>query len=65
MTFSNLRSLVRMTLSCYQFVTLILTRPKKDGTHSGILSLKSFNHYIDNFNFKMDSLSTVINLTNK
>ena len=30
-----------------------------------ILSLKSFNDYIDNFNFKMDSLSTAINLTNK
>jgi len=42
-----------------------LTRPKKDGTHRVILNLKSFNDYIDNFNFKMDSLSTAINLTNK
>jgi hypothetical protein len=49
----------------YQFVTHILTRPKKDGTHRVTLSLKSFNDYIDNFNFKMDNLSTAINLTNK
>jgi hypothetical protein len=54
---------IQETLPCKnQFVTHIFTRPKKDGTHRVILNLKSLNKYVEHYHFKMDSLSTAINL---
>jgi hypothetical protein len=60
------KGIIETAMPCnYQFVTHIFTKPKKDGTHRVISNLKSLNDCIDNFNFKMDSLRTAINLMNK
>jgi hypothetical protein len=50
-----------LTFPAYKLFGLV---KRLNNWHSKLLS-KSFNDYIDNFNFKMDSLSTAINLTNK
>lgn len=45
-----------------EFISPIFTRPKKDGTSRMILNLKSLNKYLSYHHFKMDSLSTVLNM---
>jgi hypothetical protein len=60
------KGIIQETLPCKnQFVTHIFTRPKIDGTHRVILNLKLLNEYVENYHFKVDSLSTAINLMNK
>ena len=60
------KGIIQETLPCKnQFVTRIFARPKKDGTHRVTLNLKSLNEYVENYHFKMDSLSTAINFMNK
>ena len=44
------------------FVSTILLRPKKDGTHRTILNLKQFNEFVEYHHFKMDTLETAFNM---
>ena len=45
-----------------EFVSNIFLRPKKDGKFRVILNLKPFNQFVDTEHFKMDSITTCINL---
>jgi len=46
------------------YVSSIFTRPKKDGSLRTILNLKKFNEFIEYKHFKMESISTALNLIN-
>ena len=60
------KGIIETAMPCnYQLLHTCLPEREKDRTHRVILNLKSLNDYIDNFNFKMDSLRTAINLMNK
>lgn len=48
-----------------QIVSSISLRPKKEGSHSFILNLKSLNELVTHHHFKMGSLHTVTNLVTK
>ena len=43
-----------------QFISTVFLRPKPDGTHRMILSLKQLNNSVEYEHFKMDTLWTVI-----
>ena len=55
-----------VTVSCVhepgEFISHILTVPKKDGTVRLILNLKKLNSFIKNSHFKMDTIRTILGL---
>lgn len=48
--------------SDYEFISNVFIRPKKNGTFRFILNLSKLNEFVTYHHFKMDSISTVINL---
>jgi hypothetical protein len=48
-----------------EIVSNIFSVPKKDGTHRVILNLKDFNKHVSYHHFKMDSLTTIVQLVDK
>ena len=45
-----------------EYISLIFTRPKKDGSHRMILNLKSFNKNNSHHHFKMDTVLSAVRL---
>ena len=45
-----------------EYISLIFTRPKKDGSHRMILNLKPFNKNITHHHFKMDTVLSAVRL---
>ena len=45
-----------------EFISSVFVRPKKDGSHRMILSLKNLNKHVQYNHFKMDTLQSVISL---
>ena len=43
-----------------EFISPILVRPKKDGSHRMILNLKNLNTHVEYNHFKMDTLESAI-----
>ena len=54
--------IMKVKYSSGQIVSGIFLLPKKDGTFSLILNLKSFNEFVTHHHFKMDSLQSIIKL---
>ena len=48
-----------------EIVSNIFSVPKKYGTHRVILNLQDFNKHVSYYNFKMDSLNTIVKLVDK
>jgi len=48
-----------------EVLSSIFIRPKKDGSHRLILSLKGLNHYVTYHHFKMDTLYSMLKLVEK
>ena len=46
-----------------EYISPIFTTPKKDGSSRMILNLKSLNQFIEYWHFKIESFSTIVNLT--
>ena len=46
----------------WEFISNIFLRPKKDGSHRVIFSVKDLNNYIEYHHFKMDTLRTALQL---
>ena len=53
---------IKVKYSPSQIVSGIFVLPKKDGTNTFILNLKSFNEFVTDHRFKMNSLHIIIKL---
>ena len=56
------KGIVHKTTEYNEFVSVIFTMNKKDGSKRMILNLKNFNEFVNYKYFKMESINNVLNI---